>query len=126
MAIFYLSESSINYYKKIKSLNELSYNDPEKIILEYQNEIYSKFIKNKEFEYVKKSNYKGYSIDIKFKKDIKDQKEYDNFYRKNIINILKDSVIKFEKKYNTNFYWSIKVVTESGMLIVLDSDILYK
>lgn len=111
--------------KKIKSLNELSYNDPEKIILEYQNEIYNKFIKNKEFGYVKKSNYKGYSIDIKFKKDIKDQKEYDNFYRKNIIGILKDAVTKFEKKYNTNFYWSIKVATESGMLIILDSDILY-
>lgn len=106
-------------------LNELSYKYPEKIILEYQNEIYIKLIKNKEFEYVKKSNYKEYSIDIGFKKDIKDQKEYENLYRKNIVDILKDAVTKFEKKYNTNFYWSIKVATKNEILIILDSDILY-
>ena len=74
---------------------------------------------------MKKSNYKEYSIDIGFKKDIKDQKEYENLYRKNIVDILKDAVTKFEKKYNTNFYWSIKVATKNEILIILDSDILY-
>ena len=90
--------------------------DSEKILNEYANKIKSEISKLKEIKSVKISDYHGKSIDIK------SRTEYNDLINNKVVQILKEIAKKFEKKYNTNFYWEIKVATEDGCLIVLGVD----
>lgn len=127
MAMFYLSESSIHNYKKIKSLNEslkvMSIADEEKILSEYQNDIYNQLIKNKNIKCVEKID--NFSLDITFKESHENRDELTKFVKENIYNILDLTKSKFEKKYKANFYWREKVVDIDSALIILDTTICY-